>query len=319
MGRDLVVQLPFGDSGNTTYFIATEADWQKYADKIVQEKEVKIMKRINCRGSAIEACVTRHGTIVAPLMTELIGFKELTPYKGGWCGNEIFVGAFPEEIERKAREYTQAFGDQLRQEGYVGYFELDFLTDIDNNELYLGELNPRITGASSITNHDVFALADMPLFMFHLLEWMDVDYEIDVDEINQRWADPDFIDSWSQLVLKSTDETLDVVLEAPRTGIWTMNRDGSIHFSRYDSHRRAVENEWEAFFLRILRPGDIRYKGADLGILVTRDRLMTEDYKLNARAHAWIAGLKRHYRLAPYVPETYYQPQPVEIGGFKMI
>jgi len=48
------------------------------------------MKRIKCRGAAIEACVTRHGTIVAPLMTELVGFKELTPYKGGWCGNEIY-------------------------------------------------------------------------------------------------------------------------------------------------------------------------------------------------------------------------------------
>ena len=48
------------------------------------------VKRINCRGSALEACVTRHGTIVGPLMTELVGFPELTPYRGGWCGNEVF-------------------------------------------------------------------------------------------------------------------------------------------------------------------------------------------------------------------------------------
>jgi hypothetical protein len=26
----------------------------------------------------------------------------------------------------------------------------------------------------------------MPLFLFHLLEFMDVDYEIDVDELNDR-------------------------------------------------------------------------------------------------------------------------------------
>ena len=67
MGNDLVIQTPFGDSGHTTFFISNEEDWNKYADEIVKEKEVKIMKRINCRGSAIEACVTRHGTIVAPL------------------------------------------------------------------------------------------------------------------------------------------------------------------------------------------------------------------------------------------------------------
>ncbi len=71
LGNDLVIQTPFGDSGHTTFFISNEDEFKKYEDEIVKEKEVKIMKRINCKGSAIEACVTRHGTIVAPLMTEL--------------------------------------------------------------------------------------------------------------------------------------------------------------------------------------------------------------------------------------------------------
>ena len=56
------------------------------------------MKRINCYGTAIEGCVTKYGTLVAPLMTELVGFKELTPYKGGWCGNEIFPNIFSKGI-----------------------------------------------------------------------------------------------------------------------------------------------------------------------------------------------------------------------------
>jgi biotin carboxylase len=319
LGTDLVLQLPYGDSGNTTFFINCEADYDKYAERIEQEREVKVMKRINCRGSAIEACVTRHGTIVAPLMTELIGFKNLTPYKGGWCGNEILVGAFHPDIENKARAYTEAFGNQLRAEGYVGYFELDFLIDVDTNELYLGELNPRITGASSITNHAVFALADMPLFLFHLLEYMDVEYHIDIEEINAHWSDTENIDSWSQLVIKQTDETLDILVDAPKTGIWSMDRQGNIKFSRFDSHRRAVENEWEAFFLRILRPGEVRYKGADLGILVTRGRLMTEDFKLNSRAHAWISGIKSQYTTRPYVAPQITPMEFVDVGAFKMI
>ena len=36
-------------------------------------------------------------------MTELVGFKELTPYRGGWCGNEIFSTAFPAKTREKAR------------------------------------------------------------------------------------------------------------------------------------------------------------------------------------------------------------------------
>ena len=49
------------------------------------------MKRIHCREAAIEGVITRHGTLVGPLMTELTGFPELTPYGGGWCGNDVFA------------------------------------------------------------------------------------------------------------------------------------------------------------------------------------------------------------------------------------
>ncbi|MEQ9187682.1 MAG: biotin carboxylase, partial [Cryomorphaceae bacterium] len=135
LGDDLVVQTPYGDSGHTTFFISNEEEWKKYADEIIAEEEVKVMKRINCRGAAMEACVTKNGTVVAPLMTELVGFKELTPYKGGWCGNEIYADCFTPKIRRKARKYAEQFGDQLRKEGYKGYFELDFLIDTDSGDL----------------------------------------------------------------------------------------------------------------------------------------------------------------------------------------
>ncbi len=295
LGKDLVIQTPYGDSGHTTFFIENEADYKKYAEEIEKEKEVKIMKRINCKGSAIEACVTRHGTIVAPLMTELVGFKELTPYKGGWCGNEIYPDAFSPAIRAAAIKYTQLFGDQLRKEGYKGYFELDFLIDQDNGEIYLGELNPRVTGASSITNHAVFALADAPLFMFHILEWMNIDYKLNVNALNKRWAKQENTDSWSQLIIKHTEDTIEYVTHAPKSGIYKMFDTGHILFDRMDTHRRAVESESEAFFMRITREGDYLYEGADMGILVTRGRMMNDDFELTPRAKNWIKAIQAQY------------------------
>ncbi len=318
LGTDLVIQTPFGDSGHTTFFISNEAEWSKYADEIVKEKEVKIMKRINCKGSAIEACVTQHGTIVAPLMTELVGFKELTPYKGGWCGNEIFAEAFTPAIRAQARKYTKQFGNQLRKEGYKGYFELDFLIDQDTQKVYLGELNPRITGASSITNHAVFALSDMPLFLFHMMEWMNQPYKINVNDINNRWFKAENIDSWGQLVIKYTNKQVQVITEAPRSGIYKMLDDGSVNYSRMDTHRRAVETLDEAFFLRISRKDDYFYEGADMGILVMRGRMMTDDFELKPRAIQWINAIKGMYKAKPYVPSA-GKLEVTEIGGFKMI
>ena len=91
-------------SASPTFFISSKEDYEEHADEIAADPEVKIMKRIRCRGSAIEACATKAGTIVGPLMTELVGFNELTPYRGGWCGNEIFSTAFPPKAREQARQ-----------------------------------------------------------------------------------------------------------------------------------------------------------------------------------------------------------------------
>lgn len=296
IGTDLVLQSAFGDSGHTTFFIQNEDDFNRHKDEIVGKGEIKIMKRIKNHGAAVEACATKAGTLVGPMMTELVGFKQLTPYRGGWCGNEIFPDAFDESIRNKARQYTEQFGDQLIKEGYRGYFELDFLIDKEDGEVYLGECNPRVTGASSITNHAAFAHADAPLFLFHLLEFSNIPFEIDVQELNSRWADADNIDEWCQMVIKHTDDTVDVLTEAPETGIYKLDTDGNVIFNRFDYHRRAVASENEAFFLRILKPGDYRYKGADLGILVTRGRAMGKGFQLNKRAKLWINGIKSKYQ-----------------------
>jgi hypothetical protein len=316
LGKDLVLQSAFGDSGHTTFFIKNKKDFDKHADDIIGQGEIKIMKRINCRGSAIEACATKHGTIVGPMMTELVGFPELTPYRGGWCGNEIFAGAFSKKAREQAREYTARFGEQLVKEGYRGYFELDFLIDQKTKNIYLGELNPRITGASSMTNHAAFAHADAPLFLFHLLEFSGVPFDLDIDELNERWAEPENIDSWSQMVIKHTEDSVEMLTEAPESGIWRMRPDGEVEFNRFDYHRRAVESENEAFFLRILNKGDYRYEGADLGILVTRGRLMDNNFNLTPQATQWIDGIRGHFKAQPVVSDA---AQTISENAFKML
>jgi hypothetical protein len=122
------------------------------------------------------------------------------------------------------------------------------------------------------------------------------------------------------LVIKHTEDTLDIVTEAPPTGIWRLDKSGNVAFSRYDTHRRAVESEHEAFFLRITNTGDYQYEGADLGILVTRGRLMTDDFQLTERAIAWIKGIKAQFEVAkPPAKLSPEQPIPAEIGRFKIL
>ena len=275
LGDELVVQTPYGDSGKTTFFISSEADWRKHSVDIVGE-EIKVMRRINNRPVAVEAVLTRCGTVVGPFMSELIGYKKLTPARGGWCGNEMYPEVLNPENRRTATQLVRRLGDRLAKEGYRGFFEVDVLVDTDTGEVYLGELNPRISGASSITNVTAGAYADVPLFLFHILEYMNVDFDLDVDEINERWEELASADVWSQMILKETDDIVQRLTATPRTGQYTIDRGGALVFRRAALDWHQLQNESEAFFLRIYGPGDYRWKGADLGVVVTKGRLQVD-------------------------------------------
>ena len=94
-------------------------------------------------------------------------------------------------------------------------------------------------------------------------------------------------------------------MQAPRSGIWRLapSAPGGIAFVRRATDWHSVSSENEAFYLRIAAEGQYRYPGADLGILVTRGRLQTDEHELTDRAHAWISGIKAQFAGAPVPPE----------------
>jgi hypothetical protein len=166
-----------------------------------------------------------------------------------------------------------------------------------------------------MTNVTAGAYADMPLFLFHLLEFLDVDYEIDVDDINRRWAQASNVDVWSQLVLKETSDDVELLTRAPRTGIWRLGDAHDISFARLGNDWHSLHDESEAFFLRVLGPGDYRYPGADLGVLVARSRMQTDDNQLTERAHEWIDGIHTEFAGSP--PPAEEAPAPAGTMAFK--
>ena len=88
-------------------------------------------------------------------------------------------------------------------------------------------MNPRLSGASPMTNLTTEAYADMPLFLFHLLEYMDVEYELDIEEINARWERGYGEDEvWGQVIINETSPDVELFTATPRTGVWRIDDDG---------------------------------------------------------------------------------------------
>jgi biotin carboxylase len=236
-------------------------------------------------------------------MNELIGFAELTPYRGGWCGNEVFAddaeALWGPDIRRQAYHATLAIGAHLQKVGYWGYFGLDFLLDQDTGALYLGELNPRMTGATPLTTQAAADQHSVPLLVWHLLEGMGVEYALEVEQYNHCWLTAASLTSWSQMILESTTDTVEVVTQVPASGIWRMEDNGTVHFARQDFQPQAISSDAEAFFLRTIEVGQYQSTGVSLGRLVLRGRMTTPTGQLNERARAWIRGLRAHFAAHP--------------------
>jgi hypothetical protein len=140
------------------------------------------------------------------------------------------------------------------------------------------------------------------LFLFHLLEFMNVDYVIDVKEINERWLELAAVDVWAQLIMKEPVDSVERILEAPRTGTYRLDEDGTLAFGRVANDWHDVTDQDEAFYMRVYAPGDFRFKGADLGILVTKGRMQNAG-GLTERCRRYIDGIRSLYISEP-LPET---------------
>lgn len=309
LGDDLVVQLPYGDSGRTTYFISSREDYEAVATNLTGEgggstPQIKVMRYINHQPLAAEAIITRAGTIVGPVLREITGHPELTRYKGGWSGSETYPSLVSDDIRAKSSEIVQRFCDRLAEEGYRGILEVSILVDTDTGEVYLGELNPRISGSASHSNLQGLSSAPgssethpaLPLFAWHVLEYSGVDFELDIAEVHRESASAIAGQTWTTLVMQHQRPGTWQITEAPRTGRYRVGEGGSLTFIGPGLDWQEIVEPDEAFWFRSSGEGEIVSKGNDVGLLVTRRRAQEEHYALTEETKLVIPALLTKYR-----------------------
>ncbi len=295
LSSDVVIQTAYGDSGKTTFFVSNEDNYQQYAKTIEAEEKVKIMKKIDCVQIAIEAVATKNGTFVGPILTEIIGHPDLTPYQGGWCGNDIGASIFDEKTQNTIYKNTELLGGALYAEGYRGYFEVDYLLDkdfADDMPVYLGEINPRVTGISALTNMSEFCQQNIPLFLLHLLEFSEIGLSIDAQEFNQKsknFEHPKF----GQLIFKCLEDELKIVTEILKTGVYRPVQNGGVEFIRYSDDATSLKDD-EFYILQILQVDEYASKGSDLIILFANQALKTMEGDITDVAKSYIELVESH-------------------------
>ena len=109
------------------FFIKSEADFRRHEHEIVGEGEIKIMKRIDCRGSAIEACATKAGHDRRAADDRVGRFQSADALSRRLVRERNLRHRLPAEGRASsARELTFKFGEQLRKEGLSRLFRTGF-------------------------------------------------------------------------------------------------------------------------------------------------------------------------------------------------
>jgi hypothetical protein len=185
--------------------------------------------------------------------------------------------------------------------GYRGYFEVDFLIDLDTQSVYLGEVNSRISGVTTLTNTSIFSQKNIPLFLFHLLEYDDsVELGFSVESFNQAVKSNGYEGVNAQLIFKHTPDALQKIESAPASGIYRVGSDGKLEWVRTGYERSSASHLDEIFLMRIAKESEYAYHGGDLAIVFFNQPLTNRDpgqlAQLSPSALLWVEAVDKAFK-----------------------
>ena len=201
LGPELVIQLPdIGQGGGRgTFFVRSAEAYDLIVERLrgdiwreVRLKSVSIRKFVEGIPASVAICITRHGILTSGLQEQLVDLS----YCSGFLEDGIFCGHVWDETrwssvtQEDALKQANTIGEYVASLGYRGILGIDFIIDKRGREICPIEINPRFTGAFPMLSLLHLQNGIIPLDIFHMLEFLDLPYQLDVEELNKKYARP---------------------------------------------------------------------------------------------------------------------------------
>lgn len=285
LGSDLVIQMPMGDSGTSTFFVSDVASFDRVSQRICGAP-IKVMRRINHLPLAVEAIVLDDQVVIGPLLREVTGHPELTPFRGGWTGSEVYPGLVSKAATEACLHIVTAFCEAVRKLGYRGILEVSILHDQQTGASYLGEVNPRISGSSAHSNLTETSGA-LPLFAYHLAHFLGDGLQFsDIPSSRSTWPNIARSSRWSSMIVQEKSDDERVVTSAPASGTYRFSETGELTFVDFSVDWHNLSNDGnELYLLRLVSPGWRLTAGVEIAFLMIPRRVQEDVYALTPFSH----------------------------------
>jgi hypothetical protein len=224
--------------------------------------------------------------VIGPLLREVTGHPELTPFRGGWTGSEVYPGLVSKAATEECRHIVTAFCEAVRKLGYRGILEVSILHDQNTGASYLGEVNPRISGSSAHSNLTETS-GVLPLFAYHLGHFLGDGLQFsDIPSSRSTWPNIARSSRWSSMIVQEKSDDERVVTSAPESGIYRFSERGELTFVDFAADWHNLSNDGnELYLLRLVSPGWRLTSGVEIAFLMIPRRVQEDVYALTPFSH----------------------------------
>jgi hypothetical protein len=183
-----VVQPPVGSSGENTYFVNNEIDFERVKDIFEPAQRVKLSKYLpvpSLNGHCV-VLKTRDGlrSIAACPSVQIVGAHGCTSRAEVYCGNDFSAAAsMPKSIREEICKIMENIGLYMGTKGFLGLFGMDFL--LNGDEVLALEINPRFQGSTMLLSLLQVDRGEIPLAALHVMQFMGLIEEVTQDFLEQ--------------------------------------------------------------------------------------------------------------------------------------
>ena len=189
-GQKIVIQTHFGWAGNSTHLFD---NFESANNSIPEETLAKFSPFLPGYSLLNNCTLLHHGLIQSPPALQYTGLPEYTKNPFATVGRQ-WPSLAPSDIQEKIKQISTDFSEKiLTPLNYRGFFGLDFL--VSENQVYLLECNPRLTASFAFYTQIELKNNLTPLFYFHLAEFINLDYQIDLLQEQSRFYNQNIIGS----------------------------------------------------------------------------------------------------------------------------
>ena len=278
LGERLVFQLTDYTVGGGlgTFFIKTKTDFANFKEFVARRREVRqelnkviewvnVTKFIDGEAVSILGCATRFGTVTGVLQKQIIDQPELAALAGRsgvWLGHDWNI-RFSPEAQAGAEKLCQQWGDYMYKHGYKGIFGLDVIST--QQKIYPIECNARYTGAFPIYTMMQINNHETPLDVWHLLEWLGVDYDMDFDEVQKFSRKPK---QGAQLLLHNLARKTVTATKTVKAGVY---RILTRHTKFFRAHSYLTESDETLRAQKFVLPASIKFIRPGFSLMDIKD------------------------------------------------